>query len=66
MALSESVNESLDDATSSLRNALAFAARTEKPFICKEIAGLIHQIDSVKQSEELFDMLDTLKSDKNV
>lgn len=66
MALSESVNESLDDATSSLRNALAFAARTEKSFICKEIAGLIHQIDSVKQSEELFDMLDTLKSDKNV
>ncbi len=66
MALSESVNESLDDATSSLRNALAFAARTENPFICKEIAGLIHQIDSVKQSEELFDMLDTLKSDKNV
>jgi hypothetical protein len=66
MALSESVNESLDDATSSLRNALAFAARTEKPFICKEIAGLIHQIDVVKQSEEVFDLLDTFKKDKNV
>ena len=66
MALSDSVNESLDDATSSLRNALAFAARSEKPFICKEIAGLIHQIDSVKQSEEVLDLLDTYKKDKNV
>ena len=33
MALSDSVNESLNDATSSLRNALAFAARNEKPFV---------------------------------
>tara|TARA_B100001142_G_scaffold114480_1_gene116628 strand:- start:4818 stop:5018 length:201 start_codon:yes stop_codon:yes gene_type:complete len=66
MALSDSVNESLEDATSNLRNALAFAARSEKPFICKEIAGLIHQIDSVKQSEEVLDLLDTYKKDKNV
>ncbi len=29
MALSDSVNESLDDATSRLRNAIAIAARSE-------------------------------------
>ena len=66
MALSDSVNESLDDATSSLRNALAFAARSEKPFICKEIASLIQKIEGVKQSEEVLDLLDTYKKDKNV
>ena len=61
MALSDSVNESLDDATSSLRNALAFAARSEKPFICKEIASLNHKIENVKQSEKVLDMLETRK-----
>jgi len=66
MALSDSVNESLDDATSNLRNALAFAARSEKPFICKEIASLIQKIEGVKQSEEVLDLLDTYKKDKNV
>ena len=66
MALSDSVNESLDDATSNLRNALAFAARSEIPFICKEIASLIQKIEGVKQSEEVLDLLDTYKKDKNV
>ncbi len=65
MALSDSVNESLDDATSSLRNALAFAARSEKPFICKEIASLIHKIESVKHSEKVLDMLDSRKKGDN-
>lgn len=65
MALSDSVNESLDDATSSLRNALAFAARSEKPFICKEIANLIHKIEGVKQSEKVLDMLETRKKGDN-
>lgn len=32
MALSESVEQSLKEAESSLRNALAYAARQEKPF----------------------------------
>jgi hypothetical protein len=65
MALSDSVNESLDDATSSLRNALAFAARNEKPLICREIASLILKIESVKQSEKVLDMLDTHKKGNN-
>jgi len=62
MALSESVDDSLNEATSHLRNALAFAARTEKPFICKEIANLISKIESVKHSEQVFDMLENRKN----
>jgi len=40
MALSESVENSLREAEASLRNALAFAARQEKPFIAKNIADM--------------------------
>ena len=35
MALSEQVEDSMREAESNLRNALSFAARTEKPFISK-------------------------------
>ena len=46
MALSESVEASLKEAEASLRNALAFAARTEKPMVTSVIADLIKNIDS--------------------
>jgi hypothetical protein len=58
MALSKSVNDSLEDAEASLRNALAFAARQEKPFICNSIAELITKIDQMKSMESLFDKLE--------
>lgn len=61
MSLSESVNESLNEATVNLRNALAFAARHEKPFVCKEIADIIHQIENIKQSDKILDMLENRK-----
>ena len=41
MALSKSVEESLKEAEQSLRNALAYAARQERPMICSCIADLI-------------------------
>ena len=41
MALSETVKSSLRDAQEDLKNALACAARTEKPFISKNIADMI-------------------------
>ena len=58
MALSKSVNDSLDEAESNLRNALAFAARQEKPFICNVIAEMISKIDSMKQMDSIMDKLD--------
>ena len=53
MALSNSVIESLDDAEANLRNALAFAARGEKPFVCKTIAEMISNIEQMKSIDEL-------------
>jgi hypothetical protein len=58
MALSESVENSLKEAEASLRNALAYAARQEKPFIAKNIADMIMQIDNLISADKLMDKLE--------
>ena len=58
MALSESVETSLKEAEASLRNALAYAARQEKPFIAKHIADMIMQIDTLMTADSLLDKLE--------
>lgn len=58
MALSESVENSLKEAEQALRNALAYAARQEKPFIGKHIADLIFQIDNLISADALIDKLE--------
>ena len=47
MPLSEQVETSLLEAQEDLRNALSFAARTEKPYISKHIADMLHNIDNI-------------------
>ena len=42
MELSDTVKSSLRDAQEDLKNALAYSARTEKPFVSKHILSLIH------------------------
>ena len=61
MALSKSVEDSLREAESSLRNALAFAARQEKPFIGKHIADMIMQIDNLISADALIDKIENRK-----
>jgi len=58
MALSKQVEESLREAESSLRNALAFAARNEKPYISKHIADMVMQIDNLIKTDEIMDKLE--------
>jgi hypothetical protein len=58
MALSKSVEESLKEAEASLRNALSYAARQEKPFIGKHIADMILEIDNLIKTDELIDKLE--------
>jgi hypothetical protein len=41
MALSQQVEESLDEAQAALRNALAYAARNERPMVNQGIADLM-------------------------
>ena len=47
MALSQQVESSLMEAQEDLRNALSFAARTEKPYIAKHIADMMSNIDNI-------------------
>ena len=58
MALSKSVESSLKEAEASLRNALAFAARGERPMVCTQVANLIKEIESIQSFDGLMDMLD--------
>jgi hypothetical protein len=61
MALGTQVEESLKEAEASLRNALAFSARTERPMVCSVIADLIHRIESVMSTDSLLDKLENRK-----
>ncbi len=58
MALSESVETSVKEAEQSLRNALAYAARQEKPFVGKHIADMIMDIDNLISADKLIDKLE--------
>ena len=46
MALSKQVKDSLEASQEHLKDALAFAARTEKPYISKHIADMLAKIDA--------------------
>jgi hypothetical protein len=59
MALSETVERNLKDAEQSLRAALAFAARQERPMVCSVIADLISRIESVMSTDSLLDKLES-------
>ena len=53
MSLSSQVEESLRDAQANLRNALAYAARTESPYTSKHIAEMLSKIEAILDVEEL-------------
>lgn len=65
MALSNSVEESLEEATASLRNALAYAARQERPVVCTQIASLVAEIERIGSFDSLLDTLDNTINEKS-
>ena len=58
MALSESVEQSLKEAEASLRNALAYAARQERPVVCTTISKVIQEIETLQSFDTLMDKLE--------
>lgn len=62
MALGTQVAESLKEAEASLRNALAYSARTERPMVCCVIADVISRIEAVMETDSLMDKLENRKS----
>ena len=61
MALSEQVEISLRDAQENLRNALAFAARNEKPFVSKHIADMLANIENLVDAIDIVEKLENRK-----
>ena len=60
MALSKQVEESLKAAETNLREALAFAARSERPFLIRELGALIASVENLMNVDEMFDRLDAV------
>jgi hypothetical protein len=61
MALSKSVEDSLKEAEAALRNALAFAARQERPMVCSIIADMISRIEGLQTTDSILDKLENRK-----
>ena len=59
MALSEQTTESLKKAEVHLRDALAFAARVEKPYVVRELGSILSHLDNIQGTESLFDRMST-------
>ena len=59
MALSEQTSESLKKAEIHLRDALAFAARVEKPYIVRELGSILSHLDNIQATDNLFDRMST-------
>ena len=60
MALSKSVEESVKEAESHLRNALAFSARQESPYVSCVIADMIAKLDQLIQTDKLLDKVESM------
>ena len=58
MALSKSVEESVREAESHLRNALSFSARQESPYVSCVIADMIAKLDQLIQTDKLLDKVE--------
>tara|TARA_Y100000114_G_C11756566_1_gene327156 strand:- start:552 stop:746 length:195 start_codon:yes stop_codon:yes gene_type:complete len=61
MALTDTVEYSLREAQENLKNALAFSARNEKPYVSKHIAGMLASIDNLIDATELIEKIETRK-----
>ena len=63
MALTDTVEYSLREAQENLRNALAFSARNEKPYVSKHIADMLANIDNIIDTADVIEDLKELEQD---
>jgi DNA repair photolyase len=55
MSLSNQVKQSVNEAAGVLREALAFAARTEHPVVISSITDILVRLESLEQMEEIME-----------
>jgi len=58
MALSKKVDEYLVEAQGNIRNALAYAARSERPVTINALGKLLNDIEALSKFDDLLDKLD--------
>lgn len=58
MALSKKVDEYLVEAQGNIRNALAYAARSERPVTINALGRLLNDIEALTKFDDLLDKLD--------
>ena len=58
MALGESVGSHLEEAEGSLRAALSFAARAERPEVCSGISELLVRLTTLKKFDSFADQME--------
>ena len=58
MTLSKPVEQSLRAAQEHLRDALAFAARGERPYVAKHIADTLASIDNIIDSQDIIERME--------
>ena len=61
MALSKTITESLKEAESHIRNALAFASRSERSSTVTILSKILTQIDNLAYTDDLLDQLEDYK-----
>lgn len=66
MTLTNAVEYSLREAQESLRNALAFSARNEKPYVSKHIADMLANIDNIIDTADVIEHLRELEQDQDL
>ena len=62
--LTRQVEDSLRAAQEHLRDALAFAARGEKPYVAKHIANFLADIDNLVDAQDLIENMREYMDDK--
>ena len=62
MKVSKQVEDSVAEAIKSLREALAFAARSEEPYIAKHLADKIMELDSLIKLNQALEGLDEINT----
>ena len=64
MSLSSQVKESVEGAANCLRDALAFAARTEHPITITTISDILCRLESLEQVDELMNQFSKRDGEK--
>ncbi len=61
MAISQSVIESIREAESHLRNALAYSARQESPYVPLALSEIIFKLDTLLGHDRFLDKIESVK-----